>query len=67
MLTDIEIAQSTPMKDIREIAGALGIDPEAPELYGRYKAKLPLSLLRDAQRPDGHGLATLRPSQPCRF
>lgn len=41
-MKDIEIAQSVEMRDIREIAAGAGIDPENIELYGRYKAKLPL-------------------------
>lgn len=38
MLTDIEIAQSTPMKHIADIATDLGIYEY--EQYGRYKAKV---------------------------
>ena len=46
MKTDIEIAQSTPMKNIMEIAARAGIDEKYVEQYGRYKAKIDLSLLR---------------------
>ncbi len=53
MMTDIQIAQSTPMKHILEIAQAAGIDEKYVELYGRYKAKLDLSLLKDNTAPDG--------------
>lgn len=54
MLTDIEIAQSTKMKPIMEIASALGIAEEELELYGRYKAKLNDTLYsRVADRKDG--------------
>ncbi len=42
-MKDIEIAQSVEMRDIRNIAVTAGIDPENIELYGRYKAKLPLT------------------------
>ena len=42
-MKDIEIAQSVEMRDIRDIAVTAGIDPENIELYGRYKAKLPLT------------------------
>ena len=41
-MKDIEIAQSVEMRDIRTIAATAGIDPENIELYGKYKAKLPL-------------------------
>lgn len=54
MLSDIEIAQSTTMQPISEIAAKLSIDAADLEFYGKYKAKLPLSL-RDklANKPDG--------------
>ena len=54
MLSDIEIAQSTQLKPIVQVAKELGIEEEEMELYGRYKAKLNQSLfqrLRD--KPDG--------------
>ena len=44
MKSDIEIAQSVSLKPITEIAEKIGVDPEQLELYGKYKAKLPLSL-----------------------
>ena len=40
MLTDIEIAQSTKLRPITEIAEKLGIQEDELELYGKYKAKL---------------------------
>jgi len=46
MKTDIEIAQETPMLPIGEIARSAGIPEEKLEYYGRYKAKLDLSLLK---------------------
>ena len=42
MLSDIEIAQNAKIKPITEIAKAAGIDPDKLDLYGKYKAKLPL-------------------------
>ena len=45
--TDIEIAQSCEMKPIFEIAKAAHIDEKYIEQYGRYKAKVNLSLLDD--------------------
>ncbi|MGB8490984.1 MAG: formate--tetrahydrofolate ligase [Bacteroidales bacterium] len=47
MKTDIEIAQAAPIRPIVEIAGKLGINPDELELYGKYKAKIPLSLIDD--------------------
>ncbi len=40
MLSDIEIAQGTEMKHIREIAATIGVSDEELEYYGKYKAKL---------------------------
>jgi len=44
-LTDIEIAQSTKLLHIKDIAEKLGIKEDDIELFGRYKAKLPLNLI----------------------
>ncbi len=44
-LTDIEIAQNTKMSLIKDIAKKLNIDEDDLELYGKYKAKLPLNLI----------------------
>lgn len=42
------------MVPVMEIAGSLGIDPDDLELYGKYKAKLSLSLWdKIKHRPDG--------------
>ncbi len=40
MLTDLEIAQNIKMLPIEEIAKSLGLDSNALELYGKYKAKI---------------------------
>ncbi len=54
MLTDIEIAQAANMLPISEVADGLSIDAEDLEFYGKYKAKLPLSLCEKYKdRPDG--------------
>ncbi len=45
MKTDIEIARSVRMKPIADIARQLGIDPEDLEMYGKYKAKVPLKYI----------------------
>lgn len=45
MLTDIEIAQKATMRHINEIAATLGVSSDELEHYGKYKAKLPLSLI----------------------
>ena len=52
-LSDIEIAQSVEMKPITEIAKTAGIDEKHIEQYGRYKAKIDYSLLKESDRKDG--------------
>ncbi|MDE7439472.1 MAG: formate--tetrahydrofolate ligase [Clostridia bacterium] len=42
MLSDIEIAESCKLKDIREIAKKLNLSEDNLELYGKYKAKIDL-------------------------
>ena len=51
--TDIEIAQSCEMKNIREIAVTAGVDEKYLELYGNYKAKVDYKLLSEDPTPDG--------------
>ena len=52
--SDIEIAQSVTPQPIAEVAAAAGLAEDELELYGRYKAKVPLAALRArADRPDG--------------
>jgi formyltetrahydrofolate synthetase len=52
--TDIEIAQETPLKHIREIAATAGVDEKYLEQYGNYKAKIDYNMLNDmAEKPDG--------------
>lgn len=45
--SDIEIAQSTKLKDIREIAAKVGFSEDDIELYGKYKAKVDYNLLKN--------------------
>lgn len=44
-LTDIEIAQKTELDHIKNIAQKLGVDEDHLELFGKFKAKLPLDLI----------------------
>lgn len=44
-MTDLEIAQSAEILPIGLIAVKIGIAPDALEFYGKYKAKLPLSII----------------------
>ncbi len=52
-MTDIEIAQSAQMQPITEIAKTAGIDDKYLEQYGKYKAKVDLSILKENEKPDG--------------
>lgn len=47
MKSDIEIAQNCVLQDIGTIAARLGVQETELIRYGRYKAKLPLSLINE--------------------
>ena len=54
MRSDIEIADSVVLSNICDIAEKAGIDEKYVENYGRYKAKIDLSYLRDnEEKKDG--------------
>lgn len=44
-MTDLEIAKKTTLQPISTIAAKFGIDPNQIEMYGKYKAKLPLNVI----------------------
>ncbi|MBV8257664.1 MAG: formate--tetrahydrofolate ligase [Actinobacteria bacterium] len=53
MPSSLEIAQNAELRPISEIAAAAGLEPDEIDLYGRYKAKVSLSVLdRLAEKPD---------------
>lgn len=47
MKSDIQIAQEVEMKEITEIAAKIGLKEDDLELYGKYKAKVKLDVLKD--------------------
>lgn len=52
--SDLEIAQAAKLKPITEIARQIGIEEDELELYGKYKAKISLSVLeRIKNKPQG--------------
>src|SRR3954468_8376238 len=54
MKSSLEIAQEAELVPIEQIAENIGLEPEEIEPYGRYKAKVPLSVIdRLSDRPDG--------------
>ena len=52
-LSDIEIAQQCVMQPITKIAEKTGIDDKYLEQYGKYKAKIDLSLAKETDKQDG--------------
>ena len=52
-LSDIEIAQQCQMKPITEIAKVAGLSEDDIEFYGKYKAKVDLSVLKDETKKNG--------------
>lgn len=53
MLSDIEIANSCEMRPVGEIAKAAGIEEKYVEQYGKYKAKIDLSVFDSIKKPNG--------------
>ena len=54
MLSDIEIINSSTMKEIRELTGRYGINDDELYAYGKYIAKAEFELLKRVEnRPDG--------------
>ena len=47
--SDLAIAQAATMRPIVEVAKALGIKEDYLELYGRYKAKISLDIIKDLE------------------
>lgn len=56
--TDIEIAQETKAKDIREIANKIGLLEDDIELYGKYKAKIDYNVLNKKENKKGRLILT---------
>jgi formate--tetrahydrofolate ligase len=55
----LEIAQEATLRPIADVAADAGLHPDEVEPYGRYKAKIDLSVLdRLADRPDGRLVIT---------
>lgn len=52
--TDLEIAQNAKIKHINEIAAKLNIDVDHLEHFGKYKAKLPLTLINEDKIAEHH-------------
>jgi len=67
MLSSLEIAQAATLRPIADVAEAAGILPDELELYGRYKAKVNLSILeRLKDKPDAKliNVTAITPTPP---
>ena len=64
MLTDVEIAQSTKMKPIKEIASQLGLTEDDLELYGHYKAKISLDTINKVKNNENGKLVLVTAINP---
>ncbi|MBL4862631.1 MAG: formate--tetrahydrofolate ligase [Crocinitomicaceae bacterium] len=54
VVSDIEIAQAATMQHIKNIAEKINISEDDLELYGKYKAKLPLDLIDEKKIKSNH-------------
>ncbi|HSI71285.1 MAG TPA: formate--tetrahydrofolate ligase, partial [Gillisia sp.] len=54
VLNDLEIAREVDLKNITTIAEKLGLDPDDIEMYGKYKAKLPLDIIDEEKVSRGN-------------
>ncbi|MBK9592511.1 MAG: formate--tetrahydrofolate ligase [Crocinitomicaceae bacterium] len=61
--SDIEIAQAAKLQHIREIAKKLNITEDDLDMYGKFKAKLPLSLI-DPKKIAQHNLVLVTALTP---
>ncbi len=54
MLTDIEIARQAEILPIEQIASKIGVSSDELEFYGKYKAKIPMNVIKSrSSRKDG--------------
>ena len=66
MPSSLEIAQAAKLRPITELAAEIGLEDDEVELYGRYKAKIDLSVLdRLRDRPDAKliGVTAITPTK----
>jgi formate--tetrahydrofolate ligase len=53
-MNDLDIAKTVTLKNINTIASKLGIDPDDIEMYGKYKAKIPISKIDKIKAEKSH-------------
>ncbi len=57
MKTDFELAKEAKMLHINAIAEKLNINPDDLDLYGRYKAKIPLEYINEERAKKNRNLS----------
>ncbi len=62
-MTDIQIAKTITLKHITKIAKKFGIDDNEIEMYGKYKAKIPLSFI-DKKKAESSNLILVSAISP---
>ncbi len=62
-MTDLDIARQATLKPIQQIASQLGISEDDLQLYGKYKAKLPLNLINN-EKADKNNLVLMTALSP---
>ena len=62
-MTDLDIARQVKLQPIQNIAAQLGISDDDLQLYGKYKAKLPLHLI-DREQADKNNLVLMTALSP---
>ncbi|GAA4301086.1 formate--tetrahydrofolate ligase [Aestuariibaculum suncheonense] len=62
-MTDLDIAKTVTLKHITQIAEKFGINPNDIEMYGKYKAKIPLKYI-DKQKASNSNLILVSAISP---
>ena len=53
-MTDLKIAKTVSLKPIQQISEKFGINPEDIDMYGKFKAKLPLNKIKPEEVKNSH-------------
>ncbi|NIA23212.1 MAG: formate--tetrahydrofolate ligase, partial [Proteobacteria bacterium] len=67
MKSDVEIAESTRLLPITDIAGKLGISSDTIYQYGKYKAKIPLSFIDSIKDNETGKIVVVTAMTPTKF
>ena len=64
MLSDIEIAQQAKLVPIEDTAKLMGLNRDELEFYGKFKAKIPLNVIKSRSSSDNHKLVLVTAMNP---